>query len=256
MVVGSGFGRGQATLEAISAIEGADDVPYLVSDRLTESWIQEANPRARSLHHLYEVGKPRQDTYREAVGEILAPVRNSLRVCAVLYGHPGVFAWPGHQAIRQAREEGFPAIMCPGISAEDCLYADLGLDPAEYGCQSYEATNFVVTRRQIDNRGLLILWQAGVLGDSDFQLTPSPSGRLRLLIEALSVYYPADHACTLYEAAFHPAVPPRQDVVELGDLEHANLQPHTTLVIKPAQEAVADPALLELLTRNWPRAGQ
>jgi len=31
--------------------------------------------------------------------------------------------------------------MLPGISAEDCLVADLGIDPASSGCQSYEAND-------------------------------------------------------------------------------------------------------------------
>jgi hypothetical protein len=34
--------------------------------------------------------------------------------------------------------------MLPAISAEDCLFADLGVDPADHGCPSYEATDFLV----------------------------------------------------------------------------------------------------------------
>jgi hypothetical protein len=37
--------------------------------------------------------------------------------------------------------------MLPGISAEDCLFADLGIDPGIYGCQSYEATDFLANGR-------------------------------------------------------------------------------------------------------------
>jgi len=44
-------------------------------------------------------------------------VRWGLNVCAVFYGHPGVFADPAHNAIRLARREGFRALMLPGISA-------------------------------------------------------------------------------------------------------------------------------------------
>ena len=61
---------------------------------------------------------------------ILEPVRAGKRVCAAFYGHPGVFVLPSHDAISRARAEGFEATMLPGVSAEDCLVADLGVDPA------------------------------------------------------------------------------------------------------------------------------
>ncbi len=54
--------------------------------------------------------------------------------------------------------------MEPGISAEDCLYADLGLDPGTYGCQHYEASNLMFYQRTIDTAAYLILWQPGVAG--------------------------------------------------------------------------------------------
>ena len=46
--------------------------------------------------------------------------------------------------------EGFNAQMLAGISAEDCLFADLGLDPGKNGCQSFEATDFLIRRRQFE----------------------------------------------------------------------------------------------------------
>src|SRR3546814_14587936 len=77
-------------------------------------------------------------TYREMVAAMLAEVRAGRRVCGAFYGHPGVFARVPHKAIAQARAEGFEAHMEAGVSAEDCLYADLGIDPGEVGCQHYE----------------------------------------------------------------------------------------------------------------------
>jgi len=34
--------------------------------------------------------------------------------------------------------------MLPAISSEDCLYADLGVDPATTGNASYDATDFLL----------------------------------------------------------------------------------------------------------------
>jgi Tetrapyrrole (Corrin/Porphyrin) Methylases len=78
------------------------------------------------------------------VNRIIKYVKRDLRVCAVFYGHPGVFCTPSHESIRIARKLGYRATMLPAISAEDCLFADLGVDPGKHGCQSFEATDFLV----------------------------------------------------------------------------------------------------------------
>jgi hypothetical protein len=92
-------------------------------------------------------------------------------VCGVFYGHPGVFSQAPHRAIEQARREGFQAHMEPGISAEDCLYADLGIDPGNVGCQHYEASQFMFYRRVVDPSAYLILWQIGIAGDRSVSRT-------------------------------------------------------------------------------------
>lgn len=117
---------------------------------------------------VYREGKSRSETYQQMVEAMLSEVRAGKRVCGAFYGHPGVFALPTHRAIQIARREGFSAHMEPGVSAEDCLYADLGIDPGKYGCQHYEASQFMLYRRRIDTSAYLVLWQVGVAGDQSF----------------------------------------------------------------------------------------
>ena len=88
------------------------------------------------------------------------------RVCAVLYGHPGIFAWASHEAMARVRAAGLPARMLPAVSALDCLLADLGIDPATTGLQTYEATYFFVRRPAVDPHATLVLLQVGMLGES------------------------------------------------------------------------------------------
>jgi predicted XRE-type DNA-binding protein len=64
---------------------------------------------------------------------------------------------------------GHLARMLPAISADSCLYADLEIDPARDGCQSFEATDFLVHDRLVDSRSLLIHWQIGMICDATFQ---------------------------------------------------------------------------------------
>jgi precorrin-3B methylase len=111
---------------AKSYIEKSDVVFAATSDGIIEMWLAGLHPDVRSFQPLYQEGKPRMETYRQMVEAMLTEVRAGKRVCGAFYGHPGVFAWPPHKALEIARKEGYRAHMEPGISAEDCLYADLG----------------------------------------------------------------------------------------------------------------------------------
>src|SRR5262245_35503501 len=95
---------GQTTLETESIIRSADKLLYVVADPLTAEWLKEMNPSAEDLYPLYGEGKLRIDTYTEMVERILSFVEQGLIVCAAFYGHPGVFVYPSHEAIRRARE--------------------------------------------------------------------------------------------------------------------------------------------------------
>ena len=230
-----------------SHIEQADVVFAAVSDPLVELWLQQMHPDVRSLQPYYAEGKSRQDTYREMVEALLAEVRAGRSVCGAFYGHPGVFALAPHRAIEQARQEGFQAHMEPGISAEDCLYADLGIDPGTVGCQHYEASQLMFYQRRIDPTAYLVLWQAGIAGDRSFRRFATPAAYRQLLVDLLAGDYPLDHPCTIYEAATLPIQAPRIEAVALGDLARAELRLQSTLVLPPAGPLQQNPAMLARL---------
>jgi hypothetical protein len=198
------------------------------------------------MDSLFEQGNDRLTTYLAIAEHILGYVRAGLRVTVVFYGHPGVFVYSSHEAIRRARLEGFPARMLPGISAEDCLFADLGVDPAASGCQSFEATDFLIYRRRFDPHCSVVLWQIGVIGQLDYRRQYDLRG-LRVLAEVLREHYPADHATIVYEAAQHPIGEPRIEQVRLGDLHAARATPISTLYVPPLAPAPPDPAMLKRL---------
>lgn len=236
---------------ARSHIEQADVVFALVSDPLVELWVQEMRPDARSLQPYYgeggASGKPRTDSYREMIEAMLVEVRAGHRVCGVFYGHPGVFALVPHKTIAQARTEGFAAHMEPGISAEDCLYADLGIDPGTYGCQHYEASQYMFYRRVIDPSAYLVLWQIGIAGDRTLARFATGPAYRKLLVELLERDYPADHPVIAYEAATLPIADPRMEQMRLADLVDADLRLQTTLVIPPARPMQRNQDMLDRL---------
>jgi precorrin-2 methylase len=246
-VVGTGIAIGEhLTPQARVAFAHADEAFFLVGDPVAESFLRELNPRARSLDTLYGSGKPRLQTYDEMVEEILAPLRAGRHVCAAFYGHPAVFVYPGGKAITRAREEGFRAFMLPGISSLDCLWCDLGIDPAAAGCQIYPATEFVLQRRLPDTAAALILLQINVIGQAAHLEEPDWS-RLPALVDYLHEFYPAEHEVIGYEATPFPVMPPVVVRAPLAALATAGLRPGMTLVVPPAEEATADPTMASRL---------
>jgi len=215
-------------------IERSDVVFAGLSDGIIELWLAQMHPDVRSLQSLYGAGKSRMQTYRQMVDLMLAEVRAGKRVCGAFYGHPGVFAWPPHRAIELARSEGYAAHMEPGVSAEDCLYADLGIDPGRYGCQHYEASQLMFYRRRLDTAAYLVLWQVGVAGDRSLaQFSTGPAYR-QVLVDVLARDYSLEHEVIVYRTATLPIQQPGIQRIALGQLPAADIDMHATIVIPPA----------------------
>jgi uncharacterized protein YabN with tetrapyrrole methylase and pyrophosphatase domain len=230
-----------------SYIEQADVVFCGVSNAIVELWVKEMNPNVHSLQIYYQEGKDRRVTYREMVEAMMAEVRAGKNVVGAFYGHPGVFAWAPHKVIETARSEGFEAHMEPGISAEDCLFADLGIDPGKSGCQHFEASQFMFYQRRVDPSAYLILWQVGIAGDRSAARFTTDNAYRQVLLELLLEIYPADHQVALYEAPTLPIDPTRIDWIPLKDFATAEVNQHTTMAIPPSVKMTKNQAVLERL---------
>jgi len=241
-VVGTGIRTvGQLTVEAIAQMQQADELIHLVADPVAEAVVKLFKPgREMSLQGFYGEGKQRIDSYNEMVEFIMSRVRAGIRVCGAFYGHPGVFAYPPHESIRRARAEGFTAQMLPGISAEDCLFADLGVDPAVNGCQSYEATDFLTNIRIIDSSSQLVLWQIGALADWTYRRAGYDLKAMPLLLEKLLTFYPREHEVVVYEAAMFPGCAPSIVRIRLGDLVTTPFNAACTLYLAPSRAPSPD----------------
>ena len=228
-------------------IEEADVVFVLASNNLVEDWVRTMNANVISLQKYYSEGQSRLQSYREMVEVMLTEVRAGKAVCGAFYGHPGVFAWPPHESIRLALQEGFKAHMEPGISAEDCLYADLGFDPGTHGCQHYEATQLMSYQKNIDTSSYLVVWQFGLAGDRSLAMFSTPESYRQVFVDWLLTLYPPDHPVTIYECAVLPTEYPRIEKVLLSELAQQQVGIKTTIVLPPAHEKVPNTAVLKLL---------
>jgi uncharacterized protein YabN with tetrapyrrole methylase and pyrophosphatase domain len=231
------------TPRAAGELERAEVVFAALADPLMEAWLQRQHSDVRSLQRHYAPGKPRSATYRDMVAEILAAVRAGRRVCVAFYGHPGVFAVVGHRAIAEARAEGHAASMQPGISAADCLYADLGMDPGLPGCVHLEATRLLLFEHRLDPALWLVLWQVGVAGDASLARRDSPRALRECLLERLLRDYPREHEVILYQAATLAIHAPRIERLPLAGLLDAELTLATTLVLPPCRAPKPDAAM-------------
>ena len=255
-VVGIGFKfAGHATVEACGYIEHADKVLLMLADEAAMAWAADLNPTAQQLPLYTEDDLP-IDTYQTWMNvlaawqeRILTPVRQGLAVCVVFHGHPGIGIAPIHETLRQARREGYPALMLPGLSAADCLFADLGVDPLRDGCQLFEATDYLIHRRAFSTASALVLWQIGMIG-AFFQRKGSLNRQgLRVLVEVLQEAYGTDHDVILYEAALYPIVEPVIVRLPLRRVPEATVTELSTLYVPPKIETTPapDPTMLDRL---------
>jgi Tetrapyrrole (Corrin/Porphyrin) Methylases len=245
VVVGTGItGVGQTTLETVACLERADRVFFLVTEPTTELWIRGLNPAAESLAGLYADHKDREKTYAEITRLLVSAVRGGAYVCAAFYGHPGVLVQASHRTIRILRRGGFSARMLPGVSADGCLFADLGVNPGDHGVQNFEATDFLLHRRRFDPTSELLLWQVGVLGEPRAikGVTCRPE-RLRALVNVLRRSYPGAHRVTLYYAPMFPSHPPIVKRLRLDRLPQVPVSPLALLYVPALPQREADPRI-------------
>ncbi|MBC3767829.1 SAM-dependent methyltransferase [Neptunicella marina] len=247
VVVSTGMTLGaHMTPRCRSYIEHADIV-IGSNPPLVEQWLESINPNYQSLQGLYAKGKHRADTYREMVDTMMAAVREGKNVVGAFYGHAGVFAWAPHRVVKEARKEGYEAHMEAGVSAEDCLYADMGIDPGRVGSQHFETTQLMKYQRQIDPTAYLILWQVGLAGDTTVKRFSTGEAYRQVLVDLLSEHYPLEHQVAIYECPFTALDDMRIEWMALKNLPSAHVSLISTLVVPPSQKMVKNQTVLDKL---------
>ncbi len=238
VIVGCGLHPGHMTLETESQIKSAELVLVVAPNPLSIQHLRQLNPKVENLGRFYCPDLTRLQTYHQMADYIVAQVQSGKDVCCVFYGHPGIFVLATHLAYSQLKKRNLAVKMLPGISADACLFADLNIDPAETGCQSYEATQFLLTERQIDTCAGLILWQIGLVGEHTLKQQQPGKHGLAALTKLLKEYYPADHKVCLYQAPTIPGFAPEICWLALEQLQQQNITTSMTLYIPPATDLV------------------
>lgn len=248
VIVGLGIKfKSHLTIEALAYIKEADKVLFLVNEPAMGEWIKTHNSNSESLEIHYKQYRLRSDSYEAMTKHILKELNKNQNICVALYGHPTSFARPALDAFIQAKEEGFYTKILPGISAEDCLFADLAINPGSHGCLSYEATDFLLHQRLINPYSHLILWQIGIIGCVNYPNNHNNIPGLNLLHKYLKQHYPTNHQTIFYEAAQYPHFEPTIQKIPLHQIETTHFTALSTLYIPPISQAIYNKTTLEIL---------
>lgn len=246
-IVGAGIKvPAHTSLEAIYWIQNAQQVFFLLNSESSVEWIQKLNQNTKNLALFYSQETDRLLVYQRMVMYIVEAVLTGERICAVFYGHPNIYVFPTRELMLQAQQHKFSITVCPGISAEDCLFVDLGVDPARSGCQSYDATDFLIRPRQFDTTAGLILWQIGVIGNLTSQVH-DPTLGLKILQEYLQRHYSPDHIVYVYESGVRSEQPSTVQPLPLQQLSTARVTTISTLYVAPVSPRGIDQEMLQTL---------
>lgn len=234
-IAGCGLHPGHMTLETKALIENAEKVLLVAPNPLSVQHIIGLNSNTEHLGRFYnEKGISRPEIYHKMAMYMVGLVRGGSNVVTIFYGHPGVFVTSTREASQILRKENYKVNMLPGISADACLFADFDLDPADTGCQSHEATRFLLTNVKVDPTSALILWQLGLTGEhTNSKFKPGQKG-LEALCKRLLEYYPEDHKVCIYEAPTLPGFDARKDWITIQELVNAEIGVISTLLVPAA----------------------
>jgi precorrin-2 methylase len=192
--------------QALSYIEQADVVFYHATNGITATEIRRYSREAVDLYEYYGEGKERKVTYVQMAELMLREVRRGRSVVGAFHGHPGMFVSPARRALAIAAAEGYETALIPAISAPDCLFADLRVDPGVLGCQIIMASKLLRKETIIATTGHVVLLQVGAVGDNGFSFSGYKNNKLDLLFERLIDIYGADQDCVYYMAAIFPGL--------------------------------------------------
>ncbi len=249
-ILGSGIEAMGFAVGDEALIRAADKVLYCVADPATVVWLKELRPDALDLYVLYGEEKVRYHTYVQMTEAMLYYLRQGLNVVAVYYGHPGIFVLSTHRAVAIARREGYQAVMRPGISALDCLCADLGVDPSQPGMVTFEATDMILRQRRPDTALHVILWQVGLIAELGYRRKGYLNEGFSIFVEYLQKVYGDDYTVTNYVASRYPGASPIIENYTLSQLHDPEIQARitgiSTFYLAPRDVAPADP---EMATR-------
>lgn len=220
------------TEEAKGYICNCDKVLYLVNEPLLEIYIKRLSKLSETLEPVYFQSESRENSYNNIAQKIHIELENFNSICVVIYGHPCVFATPGLLALSDL-DNTIKTVVCPAISAQDCLYADLRFDPASGGIQTFDATEYLLYDKLIDTSSHTVIYQIGMVGNLGLPTNKVNKEAINFIKKKLLNVYEKEKNAVIYESALYPGNNPKISEFDLDDLDIQELTTISTLYIPP-----------------------
>jgi uncharacterized protein YabN with tetrapyrrole methylase and pyrophosphatase domain len=229
------------TIEVKSAIETSSCVVFLLNEPAMKNWVVKNSKKYISMDNIYFSSKLRLDSYSKIVDEVFLNLQENDDICFLMYGHPTFFSSVVAEITKSISFEKVLIQIMPGISAIDCLFSDLRIDPGKKGLQSYDATEFILYDEIFSTTSHLVLWQIAIIGEfgiinnSEINVNCQKKA-MEILISKLIKHYPRDHRVSLYVASQYPSVEFELKSIELQKLNIINIPRLATLYVPPLKE--------------------
>lgn len=207
-IVGLGMGSAdQVTREVDRVLQESEQVLFVDPSIGMQEYLSKRCSNVTDLSTLYQEGKNRLQTYKEMATVVIEAAMSNPPVTLALYGHPTVFAYPPFIIRSVANQLGLKVKVLPGVSAMDCILAELMIDPANEGLQMFEASDLLMRRRRLSTDMQTLIWQVGSLETGLYSTMTNRPERFGRFLDYLLEYYPSYHEVTAVFCSSHPAVP-------------------------------------------------
>ena len=152
----------QLTREVERVIRRSNEVLYVDTGVATRAHLASLCPRVTSLFESsYEESSHRLNAYHHMAARVLDAALDHPPVTFAIHGHPIVGVYAPFLIRDMAGLLNLEVQVLPGISAMDCLFAELMVDPCVTGMQMYEATDLLLRRRPLQPDVPALIWQIG-----------------------------------------------------------------------------------------------
>lgn len=195
----------QMTHEVERAIRRSREVLYVDTGVATRTYLEGLCPRVSPLY---------ENSYQESGSRLSSYENMAARVVEAALDHPPVvFAMGGHPVvgadapflIRDAADAlDLTVQVLPGISAMDCLFADLMIDPCVHGLQMFEATDLLLRRYPLQANVPALIWQIGVIETRLHSWRRSKAQRFDRFLSHVLQFYAPSHPVTAVFSSPHP----------------------------------------------------
>lgn len=238
------------TLEVDRVLGSCNEILYIERAPGIEEYFRKKCERTTNLTDLYAENSDRSKTYHEMAARVIEAALERSPVVFALYGHPTIYAFPPFLVREMANPLGLNVKILPGISALDCLFCDLAVDPSVNGIQMFEATDLLLRKHPINTTAATVIWQIGSLETALFSSARSAAHRFVRFKQYLLGFFPKDHPMYAVYSQPHPMLKSQIHRFEIDRIEEFSSILHSavTLYIPPISPSeVKDEELLTSL---------